>query len=165
MIIGAITTKLWWGALMQPPPPHNWRFRKSPCQIGLGGLSCHGRKHSQTIFTIEILIKILTASFCMIEFFCRSMAVSNFCDDWKSALKLSSYSRSLSFSKNLRESYSIVNTKLLPRKKLDGWNAASWNCHSWERWFIELGFHNYFILKRYRFLTRATFIGSASTRT
>ena len=28
-------------------------------------------------------------------------------------------------------------------------------------WLIELGFHNYFILKRYRFLTGAIFIGSA----
>ena len=32
MIIGSITTKLWWGP---PWPPHNWRFKKSPCQIGL----------------------------------------------------------------------------------------------------------------------------------
>ena len=46
---------------------------------------CHGRKHSQTIFTIEILIKILAASPCMIGFFCKSMAASNFCDDRKSA--------------------------------------------------------------------------------
>ena len=42
-------------------------------------------KHSQTIFTIEILIKILAASTCMIDFFCKSMAASNFCDDSKSA--------------------------------------------------------------------------------
>ena len=39
--------------------------------------SCLGRKHSQTIFTIEILIKILSASTCMIVFFCRNMAASN----------------------------------------------------------------------------------------
>ena len=30
-------------------------------------------------------------------------------------------------------------------------------------WLIELGFRNYFILKRYRFSTTAIFIGSAST--
>ena len=48
---------------------------------------CHGRKHSQTIFTIEILIKILAASPCMIGFFCKSMVASNFCDDRKSALR------------------------------------------------------------------------------
>ena len=30
-------------------------------------------------------------------------------------------------------------------------------------WLIELGFRNYFILKRYRFLTTAIFMCSAST--
>ena len=30
-------------------------------------------------------------------------------------------------------------------------------------WLIELGFRNYFIFKRHRFLTTAIFIGSAST--
>ena len=30
-------------------------------------------------------------------------------------------------------------------------------------WLIQLGFRNYFILKRYRFLTTAIFIGFAST--
>ena len=34
----------------------------------LSRLSYHGRKHLHTIFTIEILIKILVASICMIEF-------------------------------------------------------------------------------------------------
>ena len=53
----------------------------------LSRLSCHGRKHSQTIFTIEILIKILAASTCMIDFFCKSMAASKFCDERKSALR------------------------------------------------------------------------------
>ena len=48
----------------------------------------HGRKHSQTIFTIEILIKILVASTCMIDFFGRTMATSDFCDDRKFALSL-----------------------------------------------------------------------------
>ena len=49
-----------------------------------GQLSCHGRKYLQTIFTIEIIFKILAASSCMIDFFCKSMATSNFCDDEKS---------------------------------------------------------------------------------
>ena len=44
-----------------------------------------GRKHLQTIFTIENLIKILAASTCMTDFFCKSMAASNFCDHTKSA--------------------------------------------------------------------------------
>ena len=52
----------------------------------LSRLSCHGRKHSQTIFTIEILIKILAASTCMIDFFCKNMAASKFCDERKSTL-------------------------------------------------------------------------------
>ena len=56
--------------------------------ILLSRLSCHGRKHSQTIFTIEIFIKILAASTCMIDFFCKSMAASNFCDEKKSAFRL-----------------------------------------------------------------------------
>ena len=30
-------------------------------------------------------------------------------------------------------------------------------------WLIQLGFRIYFILKRYKFLTKAIFIGSAST--
>ena len=30
-------------------------------------------------FTIKILIKILAANICMIDFFCKSMAASNFC--------------------------------------------------------------------------------------
>ena len=50
------------------------------------------RKHSQTIFTIEILIKILAASICMVDFFCKSMAASNFCDERKSALIVASHS-------------------------------------------------------------------------
>ena len=33
MIISTITTKLWWGPSW--PHPHDWRFKKSPCQIGL----------------------------------------------------------------------------------------------------------------------------------
>ena len=49
----------------------------------LSRLSCHGRKHSQTIFTIEILIKILAASTCIIDFFCKSMR-----DKRKSAFRL-----------------------------------------------------------------------------
>ena len=32
-------------------------------------------------------MKILAASTCMIDFFCKSMAASNFCDDGKSALR------------------------------------------------------------------------------
>ena len=32
-----------------------------------------------------------------------------------------------------------------------------------EVWIIQLGFRNYFILRRYRFFTTAIFIGSAST--
>ena len=62
--------------------------RKSGLYVtnALGRFSCHGRKSSQTIFTIEILIKILAASACTIDFFCNSVAVSNFCDERKSAL-------------------------------------------------------------------------------
>ena len=37
-------------------------------------------------FTIEVLNKILAASTCMIDFFCKSMTASNFCDERKSAL-------------------------------------------------------------------------------
>ena len=39
--------------------------------------------NSHTMFIIEILIKVLAASSCMIDFFCKSMAASNFCDDGK----------------------------------------------------------------------------------
>ena len=38
-----------------------------------------------TFFTIEIPIKILAASICMIGFFCENMAARNFFDDKKSA--------------------------------------------------------------------------------
>ena len=63
-------------------------IQETSCTHGevLSRLSCHGRKHSQTIFTIEIPIKILAASTWMIDFFCKSMAASNFCDERKSAL-------------------------------------------------------------------------------
>ena len=44
------------------------------------------QKHSQTIFTVEILIRTLAARTRMIDFFCKSMASSNFCYDWNSAL-------------------------------------------------------------------------------
>ena len=54
----------------------------------LGRLSCHGKKHSQTILTIESIIKLLAASTFMIDFFCKSMVASNFCDDRKSTLNL-----------------------------------------------------------------------------
>ena len=54
----------------------------------LGRLSCHCKKHSQTILTIESLIKILAASTCMVDFFCKIMVASNFCNDKKSALNL-----------------------------------------------------------------------------
>ena len=37
-------------------------------------------------FTKEILIKILAVSSCIIDFFCKSMAASNFCDDIKYVL-------------------------------------------------------------------------------
>ena len=58
--------------------------------ISLGRLSCHRRKHSQTISTIEILNEILVASTCMIDFICKSMAASNFCECRKSAQRLGS---------------------------------------------------------------------------
>ena len=51
-----------------------------------GWLSCHGRKHSQTIFTIEIPIKILAPSTCMIDFLCENMVARSLCNDRKSAL-------------------------------------------------------------------------------
>ena len=35
----------------------------------LGRFSCHGRKHSQTMFTTEDPIKILAASTCKVDFF------------------------------------------------------------------------------------------------
>ena len=38
-----------------------------------------------TFFAIEIAIKILAASICMIGFFCKNMAATNFFDDKKSA--------------------------------------------------------------------------------
>ena len=37
-------------------------------------------------FTITILIRILAASTCTSDFFCKGMAASNFCYDRKSAL-------------------------------------------------------------------------------
>ena len=40
------------------------------------------------IFTTEVLIRILAANTCMIDFFCESTAASNFCNDRKSALGL-----------------------------------------------------------------------------
>ena len=52
----------------------------------LSRLSYHGRKHLHTIFTIEILIKILVASICMIDLFCKDMAASNLRDERTSAL-------------------------------------------------------------------------------
>ena len=55
----------------------------------LGQLSCHGRKQSQIIFTIEILNKILAASTWMSNFFCKSIPASNFCHDRNSALRVS----------------------------------------------------------------------------
>ena len=53
-----------------------------------GRLSCHFRKHSQTIFAVKFPIKMLIASTCRTDFFCENMAASNFCDDKKSALSL-----------------------------------------------------------------------------
>ena len=38
-----------------------------------------------TFFVIEIPIKILAASICMIGFFCKNMTAINFFDDKKSA--------------------------------------------------------------------------------
>ena len=52
----------------------------------LSRFSYHGRKHLHTIFTIEILINVLAASIHMIDLFCKSVAVSNFWDERKSAL-------------------------------------------------------------------------------
>ena len=37
------------------------------------------------IFTTESLVKILAASTCMIDLFCKSMAATIYCDDRKSA--------------------------------------------------------------------------------
>ena len=37
---------------------------------------------------METRLKILVTSSCMIDFFCKSMAVSNFCDERKSATRL-----------------------------------------------------------------------------
>ena len=39
------------------------------------------RNHLQIIFRIEILIKILGANTCMIDFFCEKIAASSFCND------------------------------------------------------------------------------------
>ena len=49
---------------------------------GLGRLSCDGRNHSQAIFTTGILLKISTAR-SIIDFFCKNIAASIFCDDRK----------------------------------------------------------------------------------
>ena len=73
----------------------SWKFlhhtfgsiKKNFTKFGhLSRLSYHGRKHLHTISTIEILIKILAASICMIDLFCKSMAASNLWDERKSAL-------------------------------------------------------------------------------
>ena len=53
---------------------------KGPCCR----FSCHGKKHSKTLFTIEILIERLATRSCMTDLFCKSMAASNFCHDRKS---------------------------------------------------------------------------------
>ena len=63
---------------------NNWMKKLDRVNRPLGRLCCQGRKHQQPIFTI----KIFTASTCMIDFFCKSMAGSNFCDERKSALRL-----------------------------------------------------------------------------
>ena len=60
---------------------------RGPPLVILGWLSCHGREHSQTIFTIEILNEILDTSSCIIDFFCKSMTASNLCDDKRSVLR------------------------------------------------------------------------------
>ena len=60
-------------------------FQKRDGKGDQSRLSCHCRKHSQTFFTTEILIKILAASTCMIDFFCKSMAATIYCDDRRSA--------------------------------------------------------------------------------
>ena len=62
----------------------------------------------------------------------------------------------------LRGSYSIDNTKRDPALN---WiiKCSSFFFHKKMLWLIELGFHNYFSLKRYRFLIIAIFIASAST--
>ena len=55
-----------------------------------GQLSCYGRKPSETIFTNDFSSKYCLqalSSSCMTDFFCKSMAASNFYDDRKSALR------------------------------------------------------------------------------
>ena len=51
-------------------------------KAGFPVISENTRRH---FFTTEILIKILAASTCMIDFFCKSMAAAIYCDDRKSA--------------------------------------------------------------------------------
>ena len=46
--------------------------RKSREKFDLGRLSCRGRKHSQTIFVIDILIKILATSSCRLNSFVKA---------------------------------------------------------------------------------------------
>ena len=47
----------------------------------LGRLSCHSGNLSQTIFTMRIQSKMIGASTCMIDFLCKNISVSSFCDD------------------------------------------------------------------------------------
>ena len=52
--------------------------------MDLRQFSSHGRNQSQTIFAIRILmLKILAASNYIIDFFCKNIPVSSFCDNRK----------------------------------------------------------------------------------
>ena len=76
----------------------------------LGRLSCHGKKQSQTILTIESIIKLLAASTFMIDFFCKSMASSNFCDDRKSAINLLTSFKAFRKESNLNDIFNALCT-------------------------------------------------------
>ena len=52
---------------------------------GFGQFSFHGRNHSQTIFTTGMLIKMLAASTCIVDFFRKNIAASSFYNDRKFA--------------------------------------------------------------------------------
>ena len=48
-----------------------------------------GSNHSLAMFTIGIKVKVLEATTCMIDFFCKNTAASIFCYDRKFTLTLS----------------------------------------------------------------------------
>ena len=66
--------------------PNNFRhlcFFFGP--VNKAGFPVMAENTPRQFLQLEILIKMLAASTCMIEFFCKSMAASNFCNERKSA--------------------------------------------------------------------------------